>query len=155
MTQTRRLSILLMALIIGGTMAGAEEQKKCSADAKECARTIREMLAGQKYLGVELINSKKGIAVKAVMPQSPAEYARLRAGDIVMILEGHDISTLQVREIKQYIEDAKKRGRVMMITRRNGIITRMDIRFAVMQQAQIDKIVAAHMKESHSRQDQH
>ncbi|HXI14025.1 MAG TPA: PDZ domain-containing protein [Thermoanaerobaculia bacterium] len=149
MIRTTRLTALLMALMINGAAVSAGEPKRCSADAKACERAIREMLVGQKYLGVELINSPQGVTVKSVMPDSPAQSARLRAGDIVLVLEGHDLSSLQVREIKKYIEEAKKRGKVMMITRRNGTLTRTDIRFAVMQKKHIDKIVAAHMKESH------
>lgn len=149
-SQRKSVAVGLLLLFTVLIPLQAEEQKKCTADPAKCEMAIRDMLAGQKYLGVELVNSGRGIVVRSLMPYSPAEIAGLRVGDSVLIIDGHDATTMRVRELKAYIEAAKQRGRVMMVIRRSGTLARVNVRFAVMQKNQIDKIVAAHMRESHS-----
>jgi len=141
---------VLVVLLACGSELQSEEQKKCSGTREQCERAIRDMLTGQKYLGVEFANTRTGAVVTSIMPSSPAEATGLRAGDAVVAIEGHSATRMRVRAIKEHIEAAKQRGRVMMALRRSGTPILVNIPFAVMQKDQIDRIVAAHFKEAHS-----
>ena len=151
--RTRPFFLLLVLLAAApGPLAHAwlgNDSKKCTASAKECETQIRKMLAGQKYLGVHLADSEKGIVVRSIMPESPAWYADLRVGDILTGVEGRSARSMKVKDIKPLIDRAKSRGTIMMIVRRGGALDRADMRFAVMGKEQLDKIVAAHLKEAH------
>jgi hypothetical protein len=61
-------------------------------------------------------------------------------------------STLQatIRDFKEILGDAKETGRLNVIVQRRGLLKRIDVRLEPYSKAQIDKIVAQHLAESHS-----
>ena len=146
-----RFSIVAVsaAVAVAATLA-ADEAKKCTASARECEQHIRQMLSGRRYLGVQLVELNPGLAIKTVVPDGPAERADLRPGDRLMTVNGRSTLQATIRDFKEILGDAKKTGRLFVIVQRHGLLKRIDVRLEPYSKAQIDKIVAQHLAESHS-----
>jgi len=146
-----RFSIVAVsaALIVAATLA-ADEAKKCTASARECEQHIRQMLSGRRYLGVQLVELNPGLAIKTVVPEGPAERSDLRPGDRLMAVNGRSTLQATIRDFKEILGDAKETGRLNVIVQRRGLLKRIDVRLEPYSKAQIDKIVAQHLAESHS-----
>jgi predicted metalloprotease with PDZ domain len=146
-----RFSIVAVsaAVVIAATLA-ADEAKKCTASARECEQHIRQMLSGRRYLGVQLVELNPGLAIKTVVPDGPGERADLRPGDRLMAVNGRSTLQATIRDFKEILGDAKETGRLNVIVQRRGFLKRIDVRLEPYSKAQIDKIVAQHLAESHS-----
>ncbi len=62
-------------------IARAQDPPKCHVPASECERSIRQMLSGRRYLGLDIVEIKPGLVIKAVHPDSPASRADFHDGD--------------------------------------------------------------------------
>ena len=146
-----RFSIVAVsaAIVVAATLA-ADEAKKCTASARECEQHIRQMLSGRRYLGVQLVELNPGLAIKTVVEDGPAERADLRPGDRLMAVNGRSTLQATIRDFKEILGDAKETGRLYVIVNRHGLLKRIDVRLEPYSKAQIDKIVAQHLAESHS-----
>ena len=137
------------AVAVAATLA-ADEAKKCTASARDCEQHIRQMLSGRRYLGVQLVELNPGLAIKMVVPDGPAERADLKPGDRLMAVNGRSTLQATIRDFKEILGDAKETGRLNVIVSRHGLLKRIDVRLEPYSKAQIDKIVAQHLAESHS-----
>jgi predicted metalloprotease with PDZ domain len=141
-----RLAFLTILLAVTGVYA--QESKKCTVPPKECERQIRAMLTGKRYLGVQIEEANPGLFVKVVVPDSPAERADLREGDRLIAVNGHYTTTATIRDFKQIMEEAK--GKLWIIVQRHGMYKKIDARLEPYSEAQIEKIVAQHLAQSHT-----
>lgn len=66
-------------------------------------RTLRNLLAGTVVgIGVWLDGSEDGLVVTSVVAGTPAEQAGLRAGDVIVSVDGHDVSAVSVDQATTY-----------------------------------------------------
>lgn len=98
----------------------------------------------------------KGIAVKSVTPDSPADKAGLEPGDRLMSIDRYDISkatVAELRKIREKIlassEEEPSSRKIVITVNRVGTFKRLTLRVEKMSKEQIDRIVAAHLKEAH------
>ncbi len=145
----RPFTFAVFAVAVTSAVA-AEEAKKCTVPARECEQQIRQMLSGRRYLGAQLEEVNPGLTVKSVVEDGPAEHADLRPGDRLMAVNGRSTMQATIRDFKQILSDAKQTGRLTIIVQRNGLLRRIDVRLEPYSKAQIDKIVAQHLAQSHS-----
>ena len=145
----RPLYLAAVALLFVGAGLQAEEARTCSASARQCEQAIRKMLSGRRYLGAQLEELNPGLGVKAVMPDGPADRADLRVGDRLMAVNGRSTQEASIRDFKQILNDAKNTGRLWVVVQRRGTLKRVDVRLEPFSKAQIDKIVAQHLAQSH------
>jgi predicted metalloprotease with PDZ domain len=145
----RFFTYAVFAVVVASTVA-AEAAKKCTTSARECEQQIRQMLSGRRYLGAQLEELNPGLGVKSVVEDGPAEHADLRPGDRLMAVNGRSTMQATIRDFKQILSDAKQTGRLTIIVQRNGLLRRIDVRLEPYSKAQIDKIVAQHLAQSHS-----
>ena len=145
------MKIAVIAASIAAVAAFADEPKKCSATAEECARQIRQILAGTPYLGVELEQTAPGLVVKSVVADSPAEHADLRAGDRLIAVNNHRMAEASIADFKQILADVGKTHRhLWMVVQRRGALKRIDVMMEPYSKAQIERIVAQHLAEAHA-----
>jgi C-terminal processing protease CtpA/Prc len=128
----------------------AEEPKHCSATAKECEQQIRQMLSGRRYLGLSVVDLKPGIVVKSVVADSPAERANFKAGDRIIGVNGLPMTDGTVQDFKRVLAAASNTGTLFVIVQRRGAYKKIDVRLEPYTKAQIDKIIAAHLAQSHT-----
>ncbi len=149
--RSRLIHLSLLVVSIAAVGAVADDTKKCSSTAEECARQIRQMLAGRLYLGVQLVELTPGLAVKTIVPDSPAEHADLRPGDRLVAVNGHRTTEATIKDFKKILDDVgKTHRRLWMLVQRHGALKKIDVIMEPYSKAQIERIVAQHLSEAHS-----
>lgn len=147
---TRRLWILTAALVaVTAAWAG---QKVCPASMEKCESQIREMLKTKRDLGILVADSRWGVVVTHVIPGSPAAEVGLAKGDRIFAVNGRDVSRGGTKQYKTILNQAasNENGRVTLTVVRLGRLYRYGARMELMSKEQIDKVVAAHVKDAHS-----
>lgn len=147
---TRKLLILGGALIATAALY-AGQKGKCAADAKECEYKIRNLLSSSRHLGLKVEDSRWGVVVTYVLPDSPAAVARLQVGDRVFAINGKDCTRGGTRQYKTLLNQAasEENGKVVLTIARLGRLLRVTTRLKTMSKEEIDKVVSAHLKEAH------
>lgn len=147
MLRTSLFAVLFLAIV---SQMDAGQEGKCTMNRNECESRIREILSGRKYLGVQIEERKGSLFIKSVVPDSPASRAGFQSGDRLLRLNGYDLADSTVQKFKEVLGSTREHGRLSIIVARDGRLQRVDAKLMEMSRAQIDKIVAAHLKEAHS-----
>lgn len=146
-----RYAIPFLALASGLSLL-AEEPGKCSATARECEVEIRQMLSGRRYLGarIEDMTPGPGVVIKAITSDGPAAHVDLQPGDRIIAVNGKSLMYGSVRDYKSIVAEVKDNGGMLfMIVDRHGSYKRIVVRLWPFPQAQLEKIIAAHLSRSH------
>lgn len=147
----KKLAFLCIALLVVAVAAVADDDdRRCNSPAEECAKRIREMMTGQKFLGVIFYDSETGIYVKSVVDGSPADDAGLKAGDFIVAIEGRDISDGNVKAFKKIFGKAQQQGDVTLKVRRGEIVLTTTAHLREITEEQITRIIAAHIEAAHT-----
>ena len=142
---------IVAALVIAAAVYA--EDPKCSSSRGECEQRIKQMLSGRRFLGVTIEEQRPGgggLVVRAVTSKSPAERYGLKEGDRLIALNGRSLTQASAKEFKQILAGAREDGKLWMIIWRRGAYRRIDARLEPYTKEQIDKIIAAHLAESHT-----
>jgi predicted metalloprotease with PDZ domain len=139
---------IVVALLVAAPAALAEEPK-CPASSRECDLAIRQMLKGSRYFGAMVEETHPGLVVKAVNINSPAEAAGLKKGDRLITMNDKSLTQASFKEYKQLLHDARVSGKVFMIVWRRGAYKKLETRLVPYTKEQIEKIIAAHVAQSH------
>jgi len=148
----RRIIILAALPLIAVVSLAAETH--CKAKPEECARQIREFLEGKKYLGVTLVMTRLGPVVKSVAAGSPAFEAGLQAGDRLVGINDFDCTNADMTEIKKRLLPPGREVHLTLLLFRFGELKRLRVRLRQMPEEQIEKIIQAHLRRSHSMSDE-
>jgi predicted metalloprotease with PDZ domain len=144
-----RLSRLFLLVALAAFSLGADEPR-CTQTAKECDQQIRHMLGGCRFLGVTVDEQNPGLVITKVVPGGPAAKSGLRVGDRLIAVNGKSLTNSSPREFKQIIADARSTCRLWVIVSRAGAYTQLDARLEPYSKQQIDKIIGAHLSQSHT-----
>jgi predicted metalloprotease with PDZ domain len=141
-------SILVALVAVAAVYA---DDPKCNSSARECDQRIRQMLSGRRFLGVTIEEQRpNGLVVKSVTEKSPAERYGLKAGDRLIAINGRSLTQASAKDFRQIVAGARADGKLWMIIWRRGAYRRIDARLEPYTKEQIDKIIAAHLSESHT-----
>lgn len=131
------------------SVSAGDELPRCHATRAECETRIHEMMAGKKYLGVVFYDTEKGILIKAVVAESPAEAAGLRQGDLIVKVNGQNCADGNVKLFKKLVDKARAKGVLAIRVKRNGSYVDTEARLTQITETQIERIIAAHLKAAH------
>ena len=148
--QSRLLNIVAVTVLSAAALYAGDEPKHCNAPARECEQQIRQMLSGRRYLGLSFVELKPGIVIKSIVPDGPASRVDLKEGDRIIAVNGHPMNAATARDFKQALADARQTGTLWLIVQRRGAMRHVEVRMEPYSKAQIDKIIAAHLAQSHS-----
>jgi S1-C subfamily serine protease len=101
------MSWATLAMFLGSLSltAVAGEKTHCTKQAGDCAKGMAEKYASAGWLGIDTDKSDKGVVtVKAVTGGSPAEAAGFETGDVLVAINGVEISEAN----KEALKAAKK-----------------------------------------------
>lgn len=144
----QNISRITLVVLVAAASVLAEEPK-CSATARECDHLIRQMLSGGRFLGVTIEEQPGGLVIKAITNNSPAERVGLTTGDRLIALNDKPLTKSTAKEFKQLVASARE-GRLRIIIWRRGAYKVFEPRLEPYTKEQIDKIVAAHLAQSHT-----
>jgi C-terminal processing protease CtpA/Prc len=149
MTSRSLRFLAVLPFVVSTLFAG--DGRTCSASARECEQEIRRMLAGRRYLGVDLVQAGPGlIIIKAIKADGPAARADVKEGDRLIAVNGKDMREGgTVRQVKEVLAAVKETGQVLLIVQRRGSYKRVTVRMEPYSKVQIDKVIAAHLAQSH------
>ena len=90
----RRIGCSALALFFSfSLLALAGDKAHCTKPAGDCAKAMQDKLAHAGWLGIETDKNDKGlVTVKAVTAGSPAVAAGFQAGDVLVAINGVEIS---------------------------------------------------------------
>ena len=144
--------ILFAGWIAAASLVVADEQK-CNGTARQCDQQIRQFLSGRRFLGAtiveKMVGDKKSLVIQSVAPNGPAERGGLQAGDRLIACNLKSLTASSPREFKQILADARESGRLRIIVWRRGAYKTIITRLEPYSKEQIDKIIAAHLSQSH------
>ena len=134
------------------TAVYAAQKGRCTASLQECEYQIRQMLATKRQPGILVADSRWGVVVTHVIAGSPAAEVGLATGDRIFAVNGRDVSRGGTKQFKTLLSQAalRENGRVTLTVVRLGRLYRYGARMELMSKEQIDKVVAAHVKEAHT-----
>lgn len=109
------------------------------------------MLSTQRFLGVTLRSGKVGVLIKSVVPKSPADRAGLMSDDLIIAINGRDVSRADVRRVKQVLQEAaaKNDGKLNILVTRYGDVRRIHAEMTRMSEEHIRQVVAGHLRDAH------
>ena len=144
--------MILWAILVAAAAVHAGDEPKCNASARECDQQIRQMLSGRRFLGATIQEIKPGwgLVIQAIKPNGPADRADLRVGDRLIAVNGKSLTQATVKEFKQILADARSTGKLFIFVWRAGAYKKIEARLEPYTKEQIDKIVAAHLAQSHT-----
>ncbi len=108
------------------------------------------MLSGRRYFGATIQELDPGLIVKSINADGPAARVDLKPGDRIIAVNGRQMTMAGVKEFKQALAAVKDTGTIFMIIQRRGAYRKVEMRLEPYPKAQVDKIVAAHLAQSHS-----
>lgn len=126
------------------------QEPKCHVPANECERSIRQMLSGRRYLGLDIVEIKPGLVIKAVRPESPAARADFQEGDRLIAVNGKSMEKATAKMFKETLAEARQTGRLWIIVLRRGAYKKIEARLEPYPQEYIDKVVSGHLAQAHS-----
>jgi predicted metalloprotease with PDZ domain len=145
-----RRTLTLAALLLAALpLLAGDDLPRCPGTRAECETKIREMMTGKKYLGVIFYDTERGILIKSVVPESPAEEAGLLKGDLIVRVNGQNCADGNVKLFKALVEKARETGILRIRVKRSGSYVDTEAKLTQITATQIERIVAAHMKAAH------
>ena len=144
------LTILLAGWFASASLASADDKVKCAAAADECEAQIGKCSPAASSIGLKLAKTNGGILVTSVVPAARASALASRAGDRIVTINGRDCTAAKVTIVKEILNATKEGYKVSFTVDRSGYFRRLDVRVEVLSKGQIDKAVAAHLREAHS-----
>ena len=146
---SRTISRILLVACIAGAIGIIADEQRCNGNARDCEQQIRTFLGGRRFLGATIRDRNPGLVVDAVSPGGPAERAGLQVGDRLIACNSKSLTNATPRDFKQILADARETGRLRMIVGRRGAYKVIEARLEPYSKEQIDKIVSAHLSQSH------
>lgn len=143
----KTVRILALATLVAFSISA--EEPRCTQTARECDHQIRQMLSGCRFLGMTVDERNNGLVITNIVANSPASRYGLKVGDRLIAVNGKSLTNATPREFKQIVADARSTCRLWMIISRNGAYTKLEARLEPYSKEQIDKIIAAHLSQSH------
>lgn len=85
------IALLAAGLLTGIAFAG---EGKCSADTQTCLNMMAQNLKNKGWVGIELDQDEESgkMTVTRVVPESPAEAAGMQKGDVLLAMNGIELS---------------------------------------------------------------
>ena len=145
----RHLTRILLATWLAAAVATVAGDQKCNGTARECDQQIRQFLGGNRFLGATIKEQNPGLFIMAVTPEGPAARAGLQVGDRLIACNNRPLTRATTREFKQILADAREHGKLLFIVGRRGSYKRIEARLEPYTKEQIDKIISAHLTQTH------
>jgi membrane-associated protease RseP (regulator of RpoE activity) len=141
----RSIVVCVMVMLVALPIA-AGEGKKCSHSTDECLNYMASNLKDRGWVGIEY--DEDTMKVTRVMPDSPAEAAGFKAGDVMTAVNGIEMGEANKAELKKL---EWKPGNTMVYTvDRNGAMKEVKVTLAPIPETVLAQWIGSHMLAAHT-----
>jgi len=146
-----RSAVVLTVLAVALTGAAVAGHAKCTKSTEECAASMKEMYQTKGWTGMEKEKNSDGtMKVQSVMPNSPAEKAGIKTGDILVSVNGVSLSNENEEKLKAMHESGFKIGDTLAFgVKRGADIATVSVMLEKIPEAVLATLIEKHTKESH------
>ncbi len=95
---------------------------------KQLVKFLEEFSGGYGGIGIQIIQHGEDILILSVYPGSPAEKAGLRAGDVIISVEGFTVKSLPLSEVADLIRGEVATSVILEVRRDSTILKRLIFR---------------------------
>ena len=146
----RNLALMVALAVIAVVPAFAGDHgKKCDKGTQECLNMMAQHYKNTGWIGVELeddpYESDGTWILSKVLPDSPAEAAGLKPGDVVYALNGVKISKDNMEAVHKVRKTLKPGSKVKATIKRNGYDREVKFTMAAMPADMLAKAIGKHM----------
>jgi S1-C subfamily serine protease len=146
----RRIAWSLAFFLGLSLVAVAGDKTHCTKQAGECAKGMYEKLANAGWLGIETDKTDKGVVtIKAVVPGSPAVAAGFQPGDVLVAINGVEISEANKEALKAAKKSLVAGGDGSYTVLRQGAKKNLTARLVAPPRTVLARWIGEHMLEDH------
>jgi S1-C subfamily serine protease len=147
----RGAAVLGVLAIAASGLAVAGSHGKCSKSTQECATYLKEKYETKGWSGMEKEKNDDGtMKVLSVLPNSPAEKAGIKTGDVLVSINGVTLSTENEAKLKAMHESGFKIGDTIAFgIKRGADISTVNVTLERIPQAVLAGMIEKHTKEAH------
>jgi S1-C subfamily serine protease len=144
-----RASVLALAAAL--SLPALAGHAKCTRSAEDCAAHMKEMFQTRGWAGLDKDFNEDGtITVRAVLPKSPAEKAGIKAGDLLVSMDGVTLSKENEAKIEEMKETGMRIGDTVSFgVKRGKEIVTVKVTLEKIPDAVLAGLIDKHAKEEH------
>jgi S1-C subfamily serine protease len=138
---------LALAFVAAPVLAG---EGGCQGSAQDCLNQMAANLAARGWVGLELGNNEKEqMVVERVVPDSPAQQAGFKTGDVLLALNGIEFGEENYAAMKKIKHEMTPGREVTYTVARSGKKKDLDVTLAEMPDEILAQWIGGHMLEGH------
>lgn len=140
---------LLLLVTLAAPVWAGDEHEKCSMETQACLNKMSEYLKTSGWVGIEM-DWDKDLAkyrIKRVVPESPAQTAGIKSGDILFAMYGIEFNEDNSKKLKQARKDWTPGQEVVYTVKRNGYDKEISLTLAPMPADVMAQWIGNHMME--------
>ncbi len=147
----RSAAVLAVVGLVMGGVALAGHGGKCTKSTADCTASMKEAYQTKGWSGIEADKNEDGsIKVLSVVPNSPAEKAGLKAGDVLVSVNGITFSPENESKIMEMKKTQMTIGQMAEYgVKRDAQVTMMKVKLERIPDAVLAQIMEKHTQEEH------
>jgi predicted metalloprotease with PDZ domain len=131
--------------------ATAGDKTLCTKHAGDCAKGIAAKYANSGWLGIETEKSDKGVVtIKAVVDESPAEAAGFQPGDVLVAINGIEITEANKEALKAAKQSFVAGGEARYTVLRHGAKTQLTAKLVAPPRSVMAQWIGEHLLSDHA-----
>lgn len=138
-----------LALIASVPALAGHDGKKCDMNTQDCLNAMAANMKNTGWIGVELdVDEASGLfKVERVVPDSPAEAAGIKAGDVLYAMNGIKLGEENEKALKKAKQGLRPGSSVTYTIKRDGYDRDVKLTLAPMPTDVMAKWIGKHMME--------
>jgi C-terminal processing protease CtpA/Prc len=142
--------VVLMVAVAIPTVAG--DKHNCSASADDCLRKMQDKMETKAWLGIETEETDSGFwAVNKVYLDSPAEKAGFKAGDVLLALNGVEMSKKNKEAYKKAAHQLVPGSKATYTVKRDGSKKQLEAQLGSVPREVMAQWIGEHMLAQHTQ----
>ena len=141
--------VVLMCAVAVPT--GAGDKHKCTASTDDCLRKMQDKMETKAWLGIETKETDAGHwAVAKVYSNSPAEKAGFENGDILLALNGVEMSKANKEAYKKAAHQLAPGSKATYTVKRDGAKKQLEAQLGTVPREVMALWIGEHMLDQHT-----
>jgi C-terminal processing protease CtpA/Prc len=145
------ICVVVLALAVAMPATAGDKHHNCTASTDECLKKIQAKIQAKGWLGIEYKDAGDGHwKVKYVYPDSPAEQAGFQKGDILLALNGVEMSKKNKEAYKKAAHELGPGSKATYAVKRGGAKVKLTAKLGSVPREVMAQWMGEHVLDSHS-----